>query len=167
MVRAVGLMSVNLHPLRDEPAGSEIPVPGAQYEGVEVSARFGVLPCALSPAEADVARWAQVLRDEGVGGSGSAPRSAALPGPVAGVAVQGPAVMSALRRLPDDGVELRLVATGEVPATVAVSGLGERLHRTDLAGNILNTVTSGAVDIHPGQIVTLRTLGLGLGRDTI
>ncbi|PZF79978.1 alpha-mannosidase, partial [Jiangella anatolica] len=44
LLRAVGWMSVNLHPLRDEPAGSEFPVPGAQYVGLPVRARLAVVP---------------------------------------------------------------------------------------------------------------------------
>lgn len=42
ILRAVGLMSVNVHPLRDEPAGSEVPVPGAQYLGREVRCDFAI-----------------------------------------------------------------------------------------------------------------------------
>ncbi|MFW6091072.1 MAG: alpha-mannosidase, partial [Actinomycetota bacterium] len=38
LLRAVGWMSVNLHPYRDEPAGPERPVPGAQDLGREVRA---------------------------------------------------------------------------------------------------------------------------------
>ncbi|WP_203230944.1 glycoside hydrolase family 38 C-terminal domain-containing protein, partial [Agromyces humi] len=64
LVRAVGMMSVNIHPLRDEPAGAEFPVPGAQYLGTRVRTEFAVLPAARGWQDAGAARWAELLRVE-------------------------------------------------------------------------------------------------------
>ena len=44
LLRAVGSISRNLNPLRDEPAASEIAVPGAQALGETVTGRFAILP---------------------------------------------------------------------------------------------------------------------------
>jgi alpha-mannosidase len=64
LVRAVGMMSVNIHPLRDEPAGAEFPVPGAQYLGTRVRTELAVLPSPAGWQEAGAARWAELLRVE-------------------------------------------------------------------------------------------------------
>src|SRR5699024_1295088 len=64
LLRAVGMMSVNLHPLRDEPAGQEFEVPGAQYVGVPVTARLGILAHSggWGAHAANAAHWADQFR---------------------------------------------------------------------------------------------------------
>lgn len=156
LVRCVGQMSVNVHPLRDEPAGSQIPVPGAQYEGVPVTVRLAVMPSSGTPGEAGAGRWAQVLRSDGYGDLGTGPRGGGLPAPVAGIRVEGPAYPSAVRRLDGGEVEVRLVPTTDVPASVAVHGLGETLVETDLAGGPVAVHPAGAVPVRPARLVTLR-----------
>lgn len=71
LVRAVGMMSVNIHPLRDEPAGSQIPVPGAQMLGERIVTRLALLPspggwqAAGAPRQADLFRFdPQVARGQ-------------------------------------------------------------------------------------------------------
>src|SRR5699024_8652449 len=76
LLRAIGRRSVNRHPLRDEPAGQEFEVPGAQYVGVPVTARMAILPHARgwSADAANAPHWADQLRTEAVivrGGGGN------------------------------------------------------------------------------------------------
>lgn len=68
LLRAIGSISVNIHPLRDEPAASEIPVPGAQDLGMRIENRFAVVPSAagwqgrrrsLSPRSSATTYWSR------------------------------------------------------------------------------------------------------------
>ncbi|WP_149203034.1 alpha-mannosidase [Actinotalea subterranea] len=134
VLRAVGMMSVNVHPLRDEPAGSEIPVPGAQYLGTTVTTRLAVMPRADADA-ADVARWAEHFRHEPVVFRGSGPAGGPLPAAVAGPQLEGPAVMTSLRRVAGGALEARLLNVSEQDADVTLSPPPEGAwHATDLRG---------------------------------
>src|SRR5690606_34753654 len=102
LLRAVGMMSDNVHPLRDEPAGSEFPVPGAQYLGTEVTTSLAVLAHSGGWEAADVARWGETFRHDPLVRRGRAAAGGPLPAPVAGPALTGPAVLSSLRRVGQD-----------------------------------------------------------------
>lgn len=160
LIRAVGLMSVNVHPLRDEPAGSEIPVPGAQYLGRTVSTRLAVLPHAGGWAAADVPRWAEVFRHDPVVVRGTAAVGTALPAPVTGPTLEGPAVLTSLRKVgaePDAAplLEARLVNLRDEPAPATLSApAGTRWTVTDLGGR---TIENPEAHVAARSIRTLRT----------
>jgi len=168
LLRAVGMMSVNLHPLRDEPAGSELAVPGAQYLGVEVSTRLAVLPSDSEWERADVARWAEVFRHEALVCQGSGPSGGSLPPAVAGPVLEGPAVLTSLRRVgalgdgDGDAVEARLVSVSSTDAPVGLRPPeGRHWVATDLAGRPTGAVLDPAPEptmLPAWGIRTLRTV---------
>ncbi|MDQ0894169.1 glycoside hydrolase family 38 N-terminal domain-containing protein [Agromyces ramosus] len=154
LVRAVGLMSVNVHPLRDEPAGGEFPVPGAQYLGTPVATEFAILPSASGWAASGTARWAELVRVEpevargtqggptvvgGVAGAGGAAEAAALSTAPA-LEVASDVVLESLRSVTDAAglpvSEARFVNyRGESQRLrAAASGIWDR---TDFAGDVL------------------------------
>ncbi|QDB79658.1 alpha-mannosidase [Georgenia wutianyii] len=154
LLRAIGMMSVNVHPLRDEPAGSEIPVPGAQYLGTEVRTRLAVMPHAGGWEEAEVARWAEMFRHEPLVRRGGAPAGGPLPAPVTGPALSGRAVLSSLRRVGQDAVEARVVSMSRSPQDVRLDPLdGAGWAVTDLRG----TPAQAEGELRGAEVRTLRT----------
>jgi len=158
LLRAVGHISRNHHPLRAEPAGPTTPIPDAQLLG-PVTTSFAVLPHdgAVTDAELMAAgeAFAQpVLARQGTGAPGGEPASRA------GLSVRGDgAVCTGLRRR-DGRLEARLVAYRDEPvvATVAVPGL-RAASRTDLAGTVLAELPVAddacAVTLRPWEIATV------------
>jgi len=159
LVRAVGLMSVNVHPLRDEPAGSQIPVPGAQYLGRRVTTRLAVLPGAGSPAWHDMQapRWAEVFRHEGLARRGLGPIGGPLRPAESGPELGGAdGLLTSLRPIPGGNVEARVVALSPVP-TVVPFDLGDAAQRTDLRGRPTDDgVRPGVLELGPWEIGTIR-----------
>jgi alpha-mannosidase len=142
VLRSTGLISRNDNPFREDPAGPEVPVPGAQLLGPwEFS--FAVLPHAGSWEGASVLAAAEayhlpfltvpgVATDENADGTTATMSRASR----AGLRVSGDGVvLSALRRR-DDWLEVRLVA--EHPeatrAVVAASGPIVAAREVDLLG---------------------------------
>ena len=117
LVRAVDLMSVNVHPLRDEPAGSQIPVPGAQYLGVRVDTDLAVDLSCPQWDDSQIVRHSDLFRYEpvlvpgaarpGAAGAGDAAAGAVTIGPV--VTTCGRVALESLRHLDDGVVEARFV----------------------------------------------------------
>lgn len=177
LLRAVGMMSVNVHPLRDEPAGGEFPVPGAQYLGVGVRTAFAILPSATGWEAAGAARWSELLRVEplvvlgrlggpavvgGVAGAGGAADGIELPGRPA-IEVASDVVLESLRKVPAaDGTtwEARFVNYRHQPQQLAASVAG-RWDRTDLAGNLIEAdVDLAWFSIGASRIETFRRRAL-------
>lgn len=162
LLRSVGMMSVNVHPLRDEPAGSEFAVPGAQYLGTAVSTRLAVLPHPGGWEAAEVAHWAEVFRHEAIVRCGSAPAGEELPAPVAGPSLTGPAVLTSLRAVDAGdgvGIEARVVSVSDGAASVTLTpprgAAGWQV--TDLRGR---AVAGASDDTLPARSIrTLRTPG--------
>jgi alpha-mannosidase len=134
VLRSTGLISRNDNPFREDPAGPEVPVPGAQMPGPW---RFGfaLLPHAGSWDAVDAHRAADRFRLPAsvVPGRGPTDAPAATTG---GLRVAGDGVvLSALRRAGDE-LELRLVA--ETPratqATVSLPGGIGAARDVDLLG---------------------------------
>ncbi|WP_431953667.1 alpha-mannosidase [Actinacidiphila sp. bgisy167] len=145
LLRAVGSISVNIHPLRDEPAASEIPAPGAQDLGVRVENRFAILPSAKGWQAADAVALAEEFRNDVLATRGTAPAGGQLPPDTAGVRVDGADVLvSSVRRVPGDGLgagtEVRMVAMADAGATARVLGGFTRVTTVDLLGRPLDTV---------------------------
>ncbi|MFE6964834.1 hypothetical protein ACFVAJ_06960 [Agromyces sp. NPDC057679] len=175
LVRAVGMMSVNVHPLRDEPAGGQFEVPGAQYLGMRVRTSFAVLPSAAGWAASGAARWAELLRTEpevvrgtrggpavvgGVAGAGGAAGAADdLPdGPV--LEIGGDVVLESLRTVTDASGEAVLEArfvnyrSQAQPLAARAAGVWDR---TDLSGAVLeHGVDLASFEIGAARIETFR-----------
>ncbi|MRG59886.1 alpha-mannosidase [Agromyces sp. CFH 90414] len=175
LVRAVGMMSVNIHPLRDEPAGAEFPVPGAQYLGTRVRTEFAVLPSSAGWAESGAARWAELVRVEpevargtrggpavvgGVAGAGGTAEGASLPA-VPAIEVPGDVVLESLREVAaasGEGTdwEARFVNYRDRPQRLGAVASGA-WDRTDLAGDVLErNVDLEAFEIGAARIETFR-----------
>ncbi|MBP2473646.1 alpha-mannosidase [Crossiella equi] len=155
LLRAVGRISRNTHPLRAEPAGPTTPIPGAQEPGERV-VRLAVVPGAHSDAELMRLSERFTLAPEVRGGTGSpdAPLTAEP-----GLAVRG-ATLTGLRDR-DGELELRLVAYSEEPVTAVVQREGVKTaRRTTLAGADLETLPVAAstveIPLRPWEIATVR-----------
>ncbi|MFE7168085.1 glycosyl hydrolase-related protein [Streptomyces sp. NPDC057616] len=145
LLRAVGSISVNIHPLRDEPAASEIPAPGAQELGMRIEHRFAVVPSARGWRGADAVALAEEFRNEVLVVRGTAPGSGPLPEDTTGLRVEGRDVqVSAVRRVKDEaggtGTEVRLVALSDAATPVRVTGPFTRAAAVDLIGRPLAPV---------------------------
>ncbi len=171
LLRAIGLLSRNVHPYRDDPAGPQLATPAAQCLGpAEVS--LAVMPHAGSWLDADLVGAAELYRHPvvhrpGSGGVDVRPRK------VEGLSVQGPGVaMTSLRRR-GDWLELRLVAetsqdttalvgTADAPVTAAriCDLLGHEGESLPVEDGVLRLA------FRPWQIVTvqLRTAAMSLSR---
>ncbi|MDX3094964.1 glycoside hydrolase family 38 C-terminal domain-containing protein [Streptomyces sp. ME19-03-3] len=144
LLRAVGSISVNIHPLRDEPAASEIPAPGAQDLGVRIENRFALVPSAGGWQAADTVALAEEFRNDVLVTRGTAPAGGRLPADATGVRVDGVDVfVSSVRRVTDGdlgaGTEVRLVAMADAGATARVTGAFTRVTTVDLLGRPLET----------------------------
>ncbi|MFK0103790.1 alpha-mannosidase [Streptomyces sp. NPDC091217] len=139
LLRAIGSISVNIHPLRDEPAASEIPAPGAQDLGMRIENRFAVLPSAAGWQGADAVALAEEFRSDVLVTRGTAPGGGQLPPDAAGVRVDGRDVqVSSVRRVDDagrgPGTEVRLAAMSGTATPVRVTGAFTEATTVDLLG---------------------------------
>ncbi|WP_019073590.1 glycoside hydrolase family 38 C-terminal domain-containing protein [Streptomyces hokutonensis] len=164
LLRAIGSISVNIHPLRDEPAASEIPVPGAQDLGMRIENRFAVVPSASGWRGAHAVALAEEFRNDVLvtRGTGSAGRH--LPPDTAGLRVDGEDVLvSAVRRVGGDdaqvtGTEVRLTAMSDSPSTVRVTGAFTEATTVDLLGRPLSRTPVAdelELDLGPWEIHTV------------
>ncbi|MFE2773223.1 glycoside hydrolase family 38 N-terminal domain-containing protein [Microbacterium resistens] len=149
--RSVGMMSVNLHPLRDEPAGSEIPVPGAQYLGVAVHTDLAILP---SSDDAAVVRASDLFRHDPIVVRGTGERDLPLPAPAVAGVLDGDVVLESARRV-DDQAELRFVNYLEEERVLGFAAPGAWT-RTDLDGRPEGAADPGSLSVPGGQVVTIR-----------
>lgn len=155
LLRSVGLMSVNIHPLRDEPAGAELEVPGAQYLGASLSTEFALLPSRNGWVEAGATRWSELLRMEpevtrgvrgepvvvgGTADAGGAAEASELDD--GGLHVRSDVVLESLRRVEGastgkDPLEARFVNYRHNPQRLdaVTRGIWDR---TDLTGRVLD-----------------------------
>ncbi|MEV5532796.1 alpha-mannosidase [Streptomyces prunicolor] len=144
LLRGIGSISVNIHPLRDEPAASEIPVPGAQDLGMRIENRFAVVPSAAGWQGANAVALAEEFRNDVLVTRGTAPAGGQLPPDTTGLLVDGEDVLvSAVRRVTDDehgpGTEVRLTAMSDRAATtVRVTGSFSEAATVDLLGRTIS-----------------------------
>ncbi|MFD4504373.1 alpha-mannosidase [Streptomyces sp. NPDC058457] len=139
LLRAIGSISVNIHPLRDEPAASEIPAPGAQDLGMRIENRFAVLPWAAGWQGANAVALADEFRGDCLVTRGTAPGGGPLPPDANGVQVDGRDVhVSSIRRVTDPehgpGTEVRLAAMRDTATAVRVTGAFTGATTVDLLG---------------------------------
>jgi len=171
LLRAIGLLSRNVHPYRDDPAGPQLETPTAQCLGpAEVS--LAVMPHDGSWLDADLVAAAERYRHPVVHRPGSGDVDV-RPSQVEGLSIQGPGVaMTSLRRR-GEWLEVRLVAESPL-ATTAVVGTTDApvtaARRCDLLGRDGDTLPLEdgvlTLPLRPWQIVTvqLRTAGMALTR---
>jgi mannosylglycerate hydrolase len=143
LLRAVGSISVNIHPLRDEPAASEIPAPGAQELGMRIEHRFAVVPCAAGWRGAGAVALAEEFRNDVLVVRGTAPVDGRLPEDTTGLQVEARDVhVSSIRRVGDGvggaGTEIRLAAMSVSPSDVRVTGAFTEATTVDLLGRPLS-----------------------------
>ncbi|MEV0736557.1 alpha-mannosidase [Streptomyces sp. NPDC050549] len=157
LLRAIGSISVNIHPLRDEPAASEIPVPGAQDLGTLTENRFAVVPSASGWRGAHAVALAEEFRSDVLVTRGTGPAGRQLPPDRAGLRVDGKDVLvSAVRRVGGDdaqvpGTEVRLTAMSDTPSTVRVTGTFTEATTVDLLGRPLSrTPVTDALELDLG-----------------
>ncbi|MGW1542056.1 glycoside hydrolase family 38 N-terminal domain-containing protein [Streptomyces sp. NPDC002309] len=147
LLRAIGSISVNIHPLRDEPAASEIPAPGAQDLGMRIENRFAVVPSATGWQGCDAVALAEEFRSDVLVTRGTAPAGGQLPPDASGVRVDGDDVhVSSIRRVTDDehgpGTEVRVTAMSDTTTTVRVTGPFAEATTVDLLGRPLSRTTA-------------------------
>jgi len=154
LLRAVGSISVNVHPLREEPAYAEVPIPGAQEIGSTVIFRAAILPCRAGWQAAGAVERAALFRSDVLTSRGTAVGPGArqfTPGfEVSGRDVE----VSSLRRV-GGGVELRLIAMSPSPTRARVRGPFRFASPTDLLGRrgIPVDATSGLeIELSPWEI---------------
>ena len=123
VLRAIGLLSRNVHPYRDEPAGPQLETPTAQCLGpAEVS--LAVMPHDGSWHDADLVAAVERYRHPMVYRPGTGPGGDVLPSPVVGLSVQGRGVVMTSLRRRGDWLELRLVAETPTDTTALVGEVG-------------------------------------------
>ncbi|MFI9387063.1 hypothetical protein [Kutzneria sp. NPDC052558] len=141
LLRAIGSISVNIHPLRDEPAASEIPAPGAQELGVRIDNRFALLPSAAGWQAAEAVAHAEAFRNDVLVTRGTGAAGGPLPEDGTGIRVDGADIfVSSIRRIPDVGTEVRLVAMTSGGSTARISGSFTEGTTVDLLGRPLSSV---------------------------
>jgi mannosylglycerate hydrolase len=159
LLRAVGWMSVNVHPLRDEPAASQIAVPGAQALGVPARTRLAVVPHAGGWAGAAAYRLGEDFRHPLLVRRGTAAADVPAPAAGEGLAVEGDGVSVCSTRPRGGGVEVRMVALHDTATRATVTTACAEATVTDLLGRPLHRleVREGrvVVDLSAWEIATL------------
>jgi alpha-mannosidase len=156
LLRSFGWISRNANPYREDPAGPEVPVPGAQLIG-ERSMRFALMPHAGSWATASVVPNAEryqhgVLVVRGTAPLGhqvasGAPHAEAAAPTDEGLAIAGDGiVLTALRRR-GEWLELRVVAETASPTEAVIQGMFDEARDADLLGRPM-----GALTCEPGVL---------------
>jgi alpha-mannosidase len=170
LLRSFGWISRNANPYREDPAGPEVPVPGAQLIG-QRSMRFALMPHAGSWATASVVATAEryqhaplVVRGTGPVGAEGAAGTEAAGGAApsgAGLAIEGDGiVLTALRRR-GDWLEVRVVAETASATEAVIRGRFEEARDADLLGRPMGALAAepGAVDL-PMEPWEIRTIHL-------
>lgn len=157
--RSVGSISVNLHPLRDEPAASEIPIPGAQELGSPFEAELALLVDGGGWRGAGAVGAAEVFRSRPLVVRGRAAVEAVLPAAQEKLRLAGDDVVLSSLRLMGGELEARLVCMSGSPRSATLAGDFTEAAFTDLLGN--KTAGQAAdgflkLELGPWEILTVR-----------
>ncbi|MFF2031211.1 hypothetical protein [Arthrobacter sp. NPDC058192] len=159
LLRAVGSISVNVHPLRDEPAASEIPIPGAQEAGTEVDVEFAVIASSKGYRNAGAVQLSDHFNAPGLVVRGRGTEAEAIPGALQGLCLRGDSVrMSSMRRVGDD-MEIRVVLLADQGTGAVLSGPFGQVATVDLTGRALESERADGeykFMLEPWEIRTLR-----------
>jgi len=165
LLRAVGQISRNDNPYREEPAGPELPTPGAQGQGRR-EFRLAVLPHAGDWQEAGVLRAMERYQHDLVAAPGTAaagPPGERGPGERPGLEVEGEGVVLSSLRRRDGRLELRLAGQHPAGATATVTGPFTRARGADLLGRAGADLPldGGALQLRlgPWEIATVQLAG--------
>jgi alpha-mannosidase len=162
LLRSTGLISRNDNPYRQDPAGPEMAIPGAQMHGRH-QVKFALFPHAGEWTDGGVADAAERYRHPFVWTPGVGAADASWPPPLAGdegLVLEGDQVaLSSLRRRSDGWLEARVVNLATEPRTAVVRGLTDA-REASLRGEPGETlaVADGAVhlDLRPAEIRTIQ-----------
>ncbi|MFC6083800.1 glycoside hydrolase family 38 N-terminal domain-containing protein [Sphaerisporangium aureirubrum] len=160
LLRAVGYLSRNDNPLRDEPAGPQIATPDAQCPG-PLSTRFAVALYEDTWDAAALPRLAEDYRLDLMAVPGSAPAAphTPLPPPEARLEVTGAGVMLGALRRREGHLELRLTAESPIPTEAVITGGFTTAHLATPLGRRTHPLTpvDGTVrlPLRPFEIATL------------
>lgn len=157
LLRAVGLISRDRHPYREESAGPEVAIPGAQGRRPRAVA-FALYPHARGWGEAETLVQLERYLHPFVTAAGTAATVEEQSRP--GLAVGGDGiVLSSLRRRGQE-LEIRIVCERDEPSAAVLSGRIQGVTEVDLLGRPLGgiDVTNGSfsLELHPWEIRTLR-----------
>ncbi|WP_103504113.1 MULTISPECIES: glycoside hydrolase family 38 C-terminal domain-containing protein [unclassified Streptomyces] len=159
LLRSVGYLSRNRHVNRDEPAGPQVPTPGAQVRGLR-TVSLALAPYADGWQDGDVLRSAEEFRHGLYTLEGRGPRGDKLPEPTHGLAVTGEGVALTAVRQREEWTEVRVVAEGGADTEARVEGGFTRARRADLLGRPGEelTVTDGVLTLPVGawEIATVQ-----------
>jgi alpha-mannosidase len=162
LLRSTGLISRNDNPYRQDPAGPEMAIPGAQMHGRH-QVKVALFPHAGEWTDGGVADAAEGYRHPFCWTPGVGAADASWPPPLAGdegLVLEGDQVaLSSLRRRSDGWLEARVVNLATDPRTAVVRGLTDA-REASLRGEPGETlaVADGAVhlDLRPAEIRTIQ-----------
>jgi alpha-mannosidase len=163
LLRSTGLISRNDNPYRQDPAGPEMAIPGAQMRGRH-QVKFALFPHAGEWTDGGVADAAERYRHPFVWTAGAGSADASWPPPHAGnegLALEGDQVaLSSLRRRSDGWLEARVVNLAADARTAVVRGDLTDAREASLRGEPGEAlpVADGAVRLHlrPAEIRTIQ-----------
>jgi alpha-mannosidase len=172
VLRSFGWISRNANPYREDPAGPEVPVPGAQLIG-DRSMRFALMPHAGSWAAAGVVAQAERYQHPALVARGSGPvadsvlgeRSVASGADGRGLAIDGAGVVLTALRRRGDWLELRVVAETADATEAVIRGPFDEAREADLLGRPMGGLASEPGVLHvslgPWEIRTLHLRSTG------
>lgn len=131
LLRSIGLISRNANPNRQDPAGPEVAIPGAQQLG-PWSVGVGVYPFAGSWVEAGVVTQMEQYQHPFLVAPGTG--TTASVDPPTGLAIEGEGVLLSSLRRRGDWLEMRVVNQHPRPVIARVRGAFERARKVDLIG---------------------------------
>jgi mannosylglycerate hydrolase len=157
--RSVGSISVNLHPLRDEPAASEIPIPGAQELGSLFEAKLALLVDGGGWKGARAVGTAEVFRSRPLVVRGRAAVEAPLPAARERLRLTGEDVVLSSLRSVDGALEARVVCMSAAHTSATLAGDFSEAEFTDLLGRKTSGQAAAGslkLELGPWEILTVR-----------
>ncbi|MDL4817405.1 glycoside hydrolase family 38 N-terminal domain-containing protein [Actinomadura opuntiae] len=145
LMRSIGYLSRDRNAYRDQPAGPQLPTPGAQSRG-ERTVGMAIMPYGGERPGHDVTDAAERYRHDLLTATGYGPADAPAPPARDGLSITGPGVaMTSLRPRGDGWIETRLVAQTTEPTTAVLRGTFTEAVRADLRGR-----PGLPLDVHDG-----------------
>ncbi|GAA2275250.1 alpha-mannosidase [Actinomadura luteofluorescens] len=159
LLRSIGYLSRDRNAYRDQPAGPQLPTPGAQCRG-ERAVGLAIMPYSGEAPGTDVLQAAETYRHDLLTAVGYGRAALPLPAPRAGLSITGDGVAMTSLRLRDGWTETRMVAQCAHPTTAVLRGDLTEATRVDLRGRpgIPLDVHDGTATLalRPWEIATVR-----------
>ncbi|WP_219466243.1 glycoside hydrolase family 38 C-terminal domain-containing protein [Nonomuraea rhizosphaerae] len=144
LLRSVGYLSRNLHALRPEPAGPQLPTPAAQSRGLR-SVSLALMP--YTDSWEPVPAAAETFRHDLLAVAGAGDPSLPLPAAASGLSVTGDGVVMTSLRTRDEWRELRVVALTPRDTEAVISGNFSQARHADLRGR-----PGESVQVNDGEV---------------